>query len=270
MTILETSQGFVNVGAYRVNVTARLDTANREHMTAIVEKTVKLWLFVAKAITANQRKAEWPEGVALTPEDIVKPNHFTPIAEPRCTVWGDIAGSGFTVHSYSNAQDALDIFYSRMDGLKIFAIAPEAPKAPATPQGSQTPENAPRPANSPSDAISSPSVDGVTKISGKKTAATLPNGSLFELPIYQIKLQSKNDVRYYEVFTKYGSKLGDWPELTIYSDNEIAKTNGVLDFLGGFDLTPGKDKMGEWVLRGVVKDKGDKKNLYAVSIRSAA
>jgi hypothetical protein len=115
-----------------------------------------------------------------------------------------------------------------------------------------------------------PDADGVVRISGKKTAATLPNGSLFELPIYQIKLQSKNDVKYYEVFTKYGSKLGDWPELTIYGDNEIAKTNGVLDFLGGFGLTPGKDKLGEWVLRGVVKDKGDKKNLYAVSIRSAA
>ncbi len=273
MTTFETSQGFANIDGYRINVTARLDPECREAMKELVEKTVKMWLYVAKLIARGERQC----AVEYSAETSMAARHKTlaaQIAEPRVTVWGDVSGgAGFTVHSHSYGQDALDVYYARLDALATFAIVQEPPKAPPA---TKTPANNENAANSPSDAKSAqtatppPSVDGVTKVSGKKTAATLPNGALFELPIYQVKLRSKDDSQYYEVYTKYGSNLGQFPELLIYTDNEIAKTNGVLDFLGGFGLTPGKDKLGEWVLRGVVKDKGDKKNLYAVSIRSAA
>lgn len=274
MTTFETSQGFVNIEGYRINVTARLDPECREAMKELVEKTVKMWLYVAKLIARDERQC----AVEYSAESSMAARYKSlaaQIAEPRVTVWGDTpGGAGFTVHSHSYGQDALDIYYARHDALKGFVSSQETPK----PQnGLSTQVAAPAsPANGAPDAKSaqsttpSPSADGITKVSGKKTAATLPNGSIFELPIYQVKLRSKDDSQYYEVYTKYGSNLGQFPELLIYTDNEQAKANGVLDFLGGFGLTPGKDKLGEWVLRGVVKDKGDKKNLYAVSIRSAA
>lgn len=269
-TSFVTSQGFENIDGHRINVTARLDTENRQHMAVLVEKTIKLWLYVAKKIAAGERSAEYN----VTPEDAIEKNHFTPLAEERCTVWGDTAnGAGFTVHSSYTAQDALDVFWARHDALMAFKSMTEPPTQQNTPQtqsqGQSTP-NAPSTPLNANSGHSSSDANGVTKVSGKKAAAALVNGSLFELPIYQIKLRSKDDSQYYEVYTKYGSNLGQYPELSIYTDNEIAKQNGVLDFLAAFGLTPGKDKMGEWVLRGVVKDKGDKKNLYAVSIREAA
>jgi hypothetical protein len=278
MTTFETSQGFANIeGGYRVNVTTRLDAEHRTGMKELTEKTVKLWLAIAKKIAAGERKFDY----AFSPESAMakdKPEFAKiniPIAEPRVTVWGDVpGGSGFTVHSHSVAQDALDVYWSRYDALQGLVSPQETPKPqnPLSTQASQQP-NADLGASGAKLAQStnpSPSADGVTKVSGKKAARTLSNGSLFELPIYQVKLRSKDDSQYYEFYTKYGSKLGEYPEIEVYTDNEIAKTNGLLDFLGEFGLTPGKDKMGEWVLRGVVKDKGDKKNLYAVSLRSAA
>lgn len=273
MTTFETSQGFVNIEGYRINVTTRLDAENRDAMKELTEKTVKMWLYVAKLIARGERQC----AVEYSAETSMAARHKTlaaQIAEPRVTVWGDTpGGAGFTVHSHSYGQDALDVYYARLDALATFATAPESPKAPAA---TNTPANTENAANGASDAKSAqstptpPSADGVTKITGKKQAAALPNGSVFELPIYQVKLRSKDDSQYYEVYTKYGSNLGQYPELNIYTDNEQNKANGVLDFLSEFGLTPGKDKLGEWILRGVVKDKGDKKNLYAMSIRSAA
>lgn len=267
MTTFETSQGFVNVEQYRINVTARLDNNHRQHMRVLTEKTVKLWLAVARKITAGERQFDYPHSpeTSLAKDEPTANGIEIPLAEARCTVWGDLpGGNGFTVHSHTIPQDALDIYWARFDALQGFKSAEPPPQVQIPPAATETPKNPPSASNTPIVGD-----DGVVKVGGKKQAATLSGGTLFELPIYQIKLRSQDDSQYYEFYTKYGGNLGKFPEMRVYTDNEVAKTNGVLDFLGGYELSPGKDKMGEWVVRGVVKDKGDKKDLYVVSVRAA-
>jgi hypothetical protein len=231
MTTMDTSQGFINIGAYRLNVTARLDEINRQYMTPIVEKTVKLWLFVAKAISENKRKAEWPEGVALTPEDIVKPGYFAPIAEPRCTVWGDCAaGVGFTVHSYSNAQDALDVYWSRHDALTLFAVShpPTAPTPPATPQ------NAPNANLGANQANPAPLLDGVI------SATRAPNpkevlyadGQLVSFGVNKIVMGTNNGSVTYALWGPLGAK---YPLKTIYKTRAGSDANSP-DYIAMKDL----------------------------------
>lgn len=274
MTTFETSQGFANIKGFRINVTARLDTVNREAMKELVESTVKAWLYAADLITRGERttviEASPETKMAARYKDIV-----LQLTEPRVTVWGDMPnGAGFTLHSHSYIQDVLDVYYARLDALAGFATPQEPPK-PQTPVSSQgavaSDANLP-----PSDAKStqpnetSANGDGVVKVNGKKAAAALANGTLFEVPIYQVRLRSQDDNKYFEFYTKYGSNLGQYPEMKVYTDNEVAKTNGLLGKLEALGLTPGKDKMGEWTVKGVVREKDGKKNLYPVSIREAA
>lgn len=250
-TNIETSQGFINIGAYRINVTARLDQINREHMTAIVEKTVKLWLFVAKAITENKRKAEWPAGVALTPEDIVKPNYFAPIDEPRATVWGDVGSAGFTVHSYSTAQDALDIWWARHDALTLFAIT-NPPQAPETPK---TPQNAPNANVGANTANPAPLLDGVVAASRAPNPKEVlyADGQLVSFGVNKIVMGTNNGSVTYALWGPLGAK---YPLKTIYKTRAGSDANSpdyiaMKDLIVGLGLSVDAGKIeavGNWTL----------------------
>lgn len=264
MTTFETSQGFVDAEGYRVNVTARLDAPNREHMKALVEKTMRLWLYVARHIAEGKRICSPID----CPEDMVVRNHFLPLSEARVTIWGDMPNrAGFTVHSHSKAQDVLDVYWARLDGLASFIKEP--PKAPTSPQSTETPKTPQNAANVPPDSKEGQSSEAV-KVGGKKDATALPNGTVFELSICQIKKRSQDGTEYFEFFGKYGNKIGDWPEMNVYTDNEVAQKNGLLDKLNTLGLTPGKDKLGEWTLKGKVAEKDGKKKLYALALKEAA
>jgi hypothetical protein len=252
MTNFETSQGFINIGAYRLNVTARLDQINRQYMTAIVEKTVKLWLFVAKAISENKRKAEWPEGVALTPEDIIKPNYFAPIDEPRCTVWGDCAASvGFTVHSYSNAQDALDVYWSRHDALTLFALTnpPPASETPKTPQNGANANVGANPANP------TPLQDGVISATRAPNPKSVEyaDGQLVAFGVNKVAMGANKGSATYALWGSLGQK---YPLTTIYKNKPNSDENSpnyiaIKDFIVGLGLSVDAGKVeaaGNWTL----------------------
>lgn len=252
MTNFETSQGFINIGAYRLNVTARLDQINRQYMTAIVEKTVKLWLFVAKAISENKRKAEWPDGVALTPEDIVKPNYFAPIDEPRCTVWGDCAANvGFTVHSYSNAQDALDVYWSRHDALTLFAIShpPQSPETPKTPQNGANANVGANPAQS------APLQDGVISATRAPNPKSVEyaDGQLVAFGVNKVAMGANKGSATYALWGSLGQK---YPLTTIYKNKPNSDENSpnyiaIKDFIVGLGLSVDAGKVeatGNWTL----------------------
>lgn len=231
MTNFETSQGFINIGAYRLNVTARLDQINRQYMTAIVEKTVKLWLFVAKAISENKRKAEWPDGVALTPEDIVKPNYFAPIDEPRCTVWGDCAANvGFTVHSYSNAQDALDVYWSRHDALTLFAVS-HPPQVPETPKTAQNSANANVARN---NDYPPPILEGVIEATRAPNPKEVlySDGQLVSFEVNRIVMGTNNGSVTYALWGPLGAK---YPLKTIYKTRAGSDANSP-DYIAMKDL----------------------------------
>lgn len=231
MTNMDTSQGFINIGAYRLNVTARLDEINRQYMTAIVEKTVKLWLFVAKAISENKRKAEWPDGVALTPEDIVKPGYFAPISEPRCTVWGDCAANvGFTVHSYSNAQDALDVYWSRHDALTLFAVS-HPPVATNTPAATQNAPNANVVRNSDQHA---PILEGVFEATRAPNPKEVlyADGQLVSFQVNKIVMGTNNGSVTYALWGPLGQK---YPLKTIYKTRAGSDANSP-DYIAMKDL----------------------------------
>lgn len=252
MTSFETSQGFVNVEKYRLNVTARLDTANREHMKDLIEKTVRVWLYVAKNIEAGMRVLS----LNTTPEDMIKANHFAPIAEPRVTVWADLPGSGagFTVHSHSHAQDAIDVYFARQDALALFAptTPPQSNSTPTEAQnaafanlGSQTGNSAPAPKV----------VDGII------SATRAPNpkevlyadGQMVSFVVNKIVMGTNNGSVTYALWGPLGARF---PLKTIYktkagSDANSSDYIAMKDLIVGLGLSVDAGKIeaaGNWAL----------------------
>lgn len=271
MTTFETSQGFVDVDGYRINVTARLDAANREHMKALVEKTVRLWLYVARHIKEEKRQCSPID----CPEDMVVRQHFFPLSEARVTVWGDMPSkAGFTVHSHSKAQDVLDVYWSRYDALASFQPAP-ANTGQSAPVASETPTKQENAANVPSGASQGHSsengeFDGKeAKFKNKKDALeVLDVGSLFVTRVLMVKLRSQDGTEYFELYGAYGDKVAQYADFRVYRDNETAIKTGLVAKLDSLNLKPGKEATGDWVLKAKVILKQDKKQLLALSLKT--
>ncbi len=248
MTYFETSQGFVNVEGYRLNVTARLDPENRMHMKDLVEKTIKLWLFVAKNIGGNTRTVTYN----TTPEDAIKANHFAPMAEPRVTVWGDLpTGSGVTVHSHSHAQDALDVYFARQDALGAFTPqnSPQATPTPATPQNANLPQSG------------NVAGQNTTPVAGVINATRAPNpkaveyadGQMVAYTVNKVAMGANKGSATYALWGPLGQK---YPLMTIYknkpnSDETAPNYIAIKDFIVGLGLSVDAGKveaMGNWTL----------------------
>lgn len=268
MTTFETSQGFAQVEQYRVNVTTRLDAEHRQYMQKLTEKTIKLWLAVAKKIVAGERQFDYPHSPesAMAKDEPGCDKINTPLAEPRVTIWGDpIKDNGFTVHSHTLPQDALDSFWSRYDALQSFKSA-EPPAPSSTPVAPQNPANANVEPNKASFDTSGDRKFPTTK----EALEALDIDALFVVPVSKVMLRSQDGNEYWELYGKYGGKPAQYPDMRVYRDNEVAQKNGLASKLDAFGLMPGKELVGEWTLKAKVGERKGKKVAYPVALKDAA
>lgn len=273
MTTFETSQGFANIEGYRVNVTARHDAAyGYEPMKELVESTIKLWLFIAKKIAAGERTVNVP----TTPEDkiadaIQSPVMKMPLAEPRVTIWGDMpSGSGFTVHSHSKAQDALDIYWSRYDALQTFKSAEPAPQVQNPVIPLETPKNTVLDLQS--------GVIPATRAPNPKEIV-YANGQMVWFGVNKIAMGANKGSATYALWGNLGQK---YPLMTVYkckpnSDENSPNYIAIKDVVTGLGLSVDAGKVeaaGSWKL--ICKavhveqpDKSVKEYLNVVAIEAA-
>lgn len=123
---------------YTLSVTYRHDPMLSVNMAAdLIEATVKLWLYVAKILTSpgsGEFDAKWPDGHPLTPEAKIQDKYKAPEvataadSDPFVTVFDKPADNndrlGFTLHSNSSAQEALDAVLAWIGGTQGFKAQP--------------------------------------------------------------------------------------------------------------------------------------------------
>lgn len=234
MTSLETSQGFAQIENYRMNITARYDTVMGDDIAtkALIESTIKLWLYVAKLIHAGERKTainSSPEDRMVGPGGV--PLELMPLSEPRVTVWCDVlAGEGFTVHSHSKPQDALNIFWARHDAVAAFAPA-IPPQATPTPKPQENASSANVGANTGNPPPILEGVIAATRAPNPKEVL-YADGQLVSFEVNKIVMGTNNGSVTYALWGPLGARF---PLKTIYKTRAGSDANSP-DYIAMKDL----------------------------------
>lgn len=261
MTIFPTTNRWIEYKGHMLNVTIHMDGVNNVQYPALIEATVKLFVFVAGLIKAGKDTVEWPVKEPLTPEDRIAQKHnleLPPLVESRVVVWDKVFS--LTVHSHDSAQGALDAYWAMEAGCKLLGVekVETQPATPAPKQSAQTP--APQVA-----AGELPTVENAK-------AAKAHIGKTVIIPVAAVsKAFTPKGAAEYQLFGTYGGSLGKFPELRVYADNEAAINQGVVGLLDSLNLKPG-DNPSTHPLQAKVKvaAKGDKVNLYVNELVSVA
>lgn len=255
MTILACSNGFVQLGKHRVNVTTRLDAENVAKLGELTMTTINMWMYLAGKIEAGAREITLPEGQPATPE--LKLGIEDLYIEPRVTVWGDILpGHSLTVHSDTHPMAALILFWARYDAIQA-AIEKYTPEQPQ--QQPPTMQQPRRVGDEP------PMVENAK-------AAKAHIGQTVKMEICAVsKVFTPKGAAEYQLFGRYGAAgmVGKFPELRVYADNEAAINQGVVGLLDSLNLKPG-DAPSAYALIATVKvsAKGEKVNLYVNALQT--
>lgn len=141
---------------YDLNVTARtMDSLPPEAHTEIIVRTVRLWLYIAKAIQLGETQlleslAYRSVEMSLEGEEGFEGFVFEHYGEMRCTVFDWNRQIDMTLHSNSLPQAALDLWLAMRDAKAELATAynvsesaPQAPPARSTPAASTNTPTAP-------------------------------------------------------------------------------------------------------------------------------
>lgn len=252
MTILACSNGFVQLGSHRVNVTTRLDAENVTKLGELTMTTINMWMYLAGKIAAGAREITLPEGQPATPE--LKLGIEDLYIEPRVTVWGDVLpGHSLTVHSDTHPMAALILFWARYDAIQaaVEKYTPEQPAAPA-----QQPRRV---------------GDELPMVENAK-AAKAHIGQTVKMEICAVsKVFTPKGAAEYQLFSRYGAAgmVGKFPELRVYADNEAAINQGVVGLLDSLNLNPGDAPSAHALIATVkVSAKGEKVNLYVNALQT--
>lgn len=283
----------VSIYPYVLSVTTRANGETPEVMAELTYRTIAMWLHITKYLKQGVHKLEGGSVEQRYADEINKRvDTDSPLFEPfefketfgdsRVTVWDTYRGAEhpcFHLNSDDNPQVAIDVWVAQGNGIKK-AIEKFAPKDDETaPEQMQpaTPKNAPQQSSAP-NAPTAPQNAGNANVGSfytkNEAIEKLAVGTVFNMRICQIKLRSKDDQHYYELYAKYGQNVGKYPEISLYTDNEVALKNGLIADLDKFGLKPGESKLGEWILScnvGKPKVDGDKTygRVYADSFVSS-
>lgn len=265
MTIYPASTGFVQIGAYRLNVTTRAASyGGLEHLDKITFDTIKLWMFCAGKIRAGVSVLDLPADMPPTVEH--KYGVEGAATEPHCTVWGDVeSGQSLTVHSNADVQWALDTWNARAAGIgEALRLYPN-PQQPAAP-------NAPESRQDAQGAILPPSTvptgtDGIIDAAGFPSARGMQyaNEQLVRFHITRITLSIADGKPVYGLYME----RGQFPSFKIYTDNEIAM-GAVGDVLNGLGLGMEKPEVtGNWsiIVKTANREKGGSSIQYFNPVR---
>lgn len=255
LSVVTTKQQF---GNDTLSITARNVSGEPDTLqAALIVKTVSLWLYLRKLIDAGERTSPLDK----TPEMAVSAGNnitFETWNETRVTVFDWSNHYGLTVHSDTMAQNALDVYWGMQDALKqLREMHPaDAPQAPQTSAPSAAATSAPEAQES-----------GVTRVSGKKEAKALANHTRFIMPIAQVAaVMSRDGKLTWELYGFYGGKAGQYADMLVYEDNEIAIKSGLVGRLAEIVNKAGSAATGNWIVSGSVGEKNDKKSLYVHDI----
>lgn len=259
MTILACSNGFVQLGSYRVNVTTRLDAENVTKLGELTITTINMWMYLAGKIAAGAREITLPEGQPATPE--LKLGIEDLYIEPRVTVWGDVLpGHSLTVHSDTHPMAVLVLFWARHDAIQaaVEKYTPEQPQQqPAAPRNTTE--------------TGTQSASTLLTVRDAKEAKQHVGASVLMRIAGVSKAFTQSGAVEYQLFAQYGQQLGKFPELRVYADNEAAIAQGIVGLLDQFELKPGQPPMPTSLLATVkvAPGKGDKVNLYVNALQQS-
>lgn len=249
------------VNGHELNITARNlgDNLSSEHRALLITRTVAMWEYLSRLINNNQRIC--PETLRTPEESITAESGYTfePFSETRCTVFDWKGEYGLTIHSDTIPQQALDIYYARVDAetelARMFPAA-STQSTPAPAYGSQ----------------SAPIGDGQA-VEGNRApssnAKQYQDGQLVWFAINKIAVGSnKGSV----TFALWSPKWTKYPLKTIYKTKNNSpelsfEYNIAKEFLATLGLSLDKPEVtGNWKLTCKVAHNGDKEYLNVVSI----
>lgn len=184
--------------------------------------------------------------------------------DARVTVWAK--NVDFHLNSDDDFQTAIWTYQAHQNALK------RAEKAFAAIQQDKA---QPAPAN---EKPASPKGNGSNGQSSsrfltrKQMLEQLHEGDTAPMKIAKIMLHSQDDTRYYELYPMLGNgSVGKYAELRVYTDNEIAEKNGVLQVLNDIGLKTGKGMESTWIVEcKLAKNKKGELDAYPQSIQESA
>lgn len=264
MTVLPVVNHRRFIGAYELNITARLVGVDEaKYMTALIVHTTRAYVYLTKLIEAGAVKV--PDTHNVSAEVAVGDGYvFEPFTETRVTIFCWNHKIDLTLHSSDTPQQALDLYYA-MEAAKLGLdeLFPNATQSNDKPVSSvsthETDEERAK--------VGLQVQNGTVRVNGKKAAKELPARSHFIMPIAQIgAVMSRDGKLTWELFGFYGGKAGQYCDLVVYADNEIAIKNGLVASLEAIINKPGSAITGNWVAAGAVGEKEGKKSLYTNAI----
>lgn len=266
---------------YELNISARkLDSNPSDVYAELIIRTVKLWLYIAKAIHNN---------ITALPEEIAYRSVEQSIEEDSATDEGSVSFDGFdenrvtvfdwnhklemTLHSNSLPQSVLDLYWAMHEAKSILdGLYPSASQSSHNSQNSSaTPPDKPATPKAQNGAANAPSGVIYTK---KEAIAQLQPGDNFKWLVVQIKKRSEDGKDYYEFYEPYGGKPGDFAAKKVFTDNEIAVNNGLIAYLDSFGIQMGQALTGKWITNCTVGKpktktiKGEEKTFTDIYINS--
>lgn len=243
-------------GNYNLTIT------NRTRYPELIQSTVKLWMFCARKIESGQRRAGWPVNAPTTPEWAYAVNLnederglvTEPLGEARVTV-SDFYNLGLTVHSHSEAQNVLDIYWAEHDAnAALIALYP--PTHTTTPTKTpETPPSASKTGNSDNpQPQTTPPVGGVVNARRAPTPSKpqYAPGQWVAFPINKITLTINSGSAVYQLWGPLG--VGKYPLHSIFKNKKGGDANTgayikVQDTLVGLGLNLEKTTAhGDWEL----------------------
>lgn len=271
---------------YELLITARkLDSNSPDIYAELIVRTVKLWLYLAKAIQNNMTTL--PDEIAFrsveqsieedTPDSTSDSGLlFDVFNENRVTIfdWSHSQGDKFklnmTVHSNSLPQSVLDLYWAMHSAKQTLeTLYPTAQNQSTKPSNSSaTPPQATTTSKAPENA------QKATLYTKKDAIAKLSPGSPFKMKVVQIKKRSQDGKDYYEFFEPWGGKAGQYSAASTFTDNEIAINSGLIAYLDSLGIKVGQALTGDWITNATVGKpktktvKGEEKTFTNIYVNS--
>jgi hypothetical protein len=271
--------------SYELNISARkLDSNPPDIYAELIVRTVKLWLYLAKAIQNNLTTL--PDEIAFrsveqsieedSQDDTDTNVSFDGFDENRVTIfdWSHSQGDKFklnmTLHSNSLPQAVLDLYWAMHSAKQTLeTLYPTAQNQSTKPSNSSaTPTQASTTSKPPETAQNTPLY---TK---KDAIAKLPPGSPFKWRVAQIEKHSKDGKDFYEFFEFWGGKAGQYAGSSVFTDNEIAINSGLIAYLDSLGIKAGQALTGDWITNATVGKpktktvKGEEKTFTNIYVQS--